>query len=139
MEVNISFMEKNIRVRTGKITYYGNGMIKFILKDGTEIEKDDIHEIHRTIDELTGGKKHSILTDARCEAKASKEARDYASSRSGERNTVAEAILVRSTSMKLLANFYIKFHKPKVPTKMFDSEDKAVAWLDKFAPALRAS
>jgi len=43
--------------------------------------------------------------------------------------TKATAFLISSTSMMLLGNFYLNFHHPTRPTKIFTSEEKAVAWL----------
>ena len=45
---------------------------------------------------------------------------------------MAEAIVVKSTSLKLLVNAYISFNKPNRPVKMFDSEVKAIEWLNQF-------
>jgi hypothetical protein len=45
---------------------------------------------------------------------------------------MADALLVGSTMMKLIATAYINFNKPKVPTRMFTSEEKAIAWLKTF-------
>ncbi len=44
----------------------------------------------------------------------------------------AEAFMIQSTAMKLIANFYLKINRPKRPTRMFTNEDEAVAWLRTF-------
>jgi hypothetical protein len=41
------------------------------------------------------------------------------------------AILVNSLAYRILANFFIRFDKPPVPTKMFNSRKEAIDWLIK--------
>lgn len=46
--------------------------------------------------------------------------------------TSAEAFIMNSTAMTLIANFYLRFDKPERITKMFTDEDKARKWLKTF-------
>jgi hypothetical protein len=39
------------------------------------------------------------------------------------------AILVNSLAYRILANFFIRFDKPPVPTKLFSSRKEAIVWL----------
>ena len=58
-----------------------------------------------------------------------REARAYYSSL---RSITARALLVESPVTRVMANFFISINKPPVPTKLFTSEDQAVAWLKNF-------
>ncbi|HOZ86247.1 MAG TPA: hypothetical protein PL029_00755 [Bacteroidia bacterium] len=44
----------------------------------------------------------------------------------------ADAFLINSTAMQLIANFYLRINKPRRPTKMFTSEEQAIKWLKTF-------
>jgi hypothetical protein len=44
----------------------------------------------------------------------------------------AEALLVNSTANYLIAKFYMQFHKPNNPIKVFKDYDKAIGWLENF-------
>lgn len=44
----------------------------------------------------------------------------------------AQAIVVNNMQNKLLVNFYIKHHKPKNPTKIFDNLEPALDWIKQF-------
>ena len=44
----------------------------------------------------------------------------------------AQAIIVNNMQSKLLVNFYIKHHKPKNPTKLFDNLEDALDWIKHF-------
>ncbi|MBR9833253.1 hypothetical protein GYB57_14000 [bacterium] len=39
------------------------------------------------------------------------------------------AILVNSLAYRIMANFFIRFDKPPVPTKLFNSRKEAIDWL----------
>ena len=42
------------------------------------------------------------------------------------------AFVIKSLAQKLLGNAYLKINKPVVPTALFDNEEKAIEWLQKF-------
>lgn len=42
----------------------------------------------------------------------------------------ADAFVIKSMAQKILANFYLKIHKPERPTKFFNSKDDAIMWLN---------
>lgn len=39
------------------------------------------------------------------------------------------ALYVNSLAYRIMANFFIRFDKPPIPTKLFSSRDKAIDWL----------
>ncbi len=41
------------------------------------------------------------------------------------------AIVISTLSQRILANFYIKFHKPLITTKVFNTHSEALTWLKK--------
>ena len=43
---------------------------------------------------------------------------------------IAEAILVNSPLLKVLANTYMMFYKPITPTKMFTRKESALKWFE---------
>ncbi|MGZ3885614.1 MAG: DUF7793 family protein [Bacteroidia bacterium] len=45
---------------------------------------------------------------------------------------MADALITDSLAMRLIANSYIKFNRPEVPTRMFSDEKKAIEWLHTF-------
>ena len=60
-----------------------------------------------------------------------KESRKYAAEHIP--NTItAFALLAQSDLSKAIANMYIKFDKPPIPTKIFYSEEEAIDWLKQF-------
>lgn len=56
------------------------------------------------------------------------EMRDWSADSDGNKNTHCDAIVIESLSQKIIADFYVKFNKPTLPTKIFYSLDKAANW-----------
>lgn len=70
-----------------------------------------------------------VLVDLRSNPVISKEARDFAAS-GGMRDYIsAFAILASDLPMRLVGNFFIHFHKPDQPTRIFTDENEAREWL----------
>lgn len=58
-----------------------------------------------------------------------KEARDFSASKDGLKHSLAKAYVLKSLAHKILANYYIKFNQPKVPTQFFNTKEEATIWL----------
>ena len=57
------------------------------------------------------------------------EVREWSASTSGNNYTYVDAIVISNFAQKLIADFYLKFNKPPMPTKIFKSKDKALDWI----------
>lgn len=100
----------------------------------SEVEEDDASEIIRTAEQTFVGEAYVVLADIRLMKSISNEARTYLASQQAEQLHAAVAILVESMATRLIANFFINFHKPGRPTRIFSDERKAVEWLKKYLP-----
>ena len=82
---------------------------------------------------LQQGKKMLMLADTSKVWQVSSNARAYSSSPEVDKMNIAMAILAGySLTTTIIANFFIKFNKPKTPTKIFKNEKDALDWLDTF-------
>lgn len=70
-----------------------------------------------------------VLVDLRTNPVISAEAREFAASPELQQYISCYAILANELSMKLVGNFFINFHKPEQPTKIFVDVEQARAWL----------
>ena len=74
-----------------------------------------------------------MLADTSKVWQVSSNARAYSSSPEVDKMNIAMAILAGySLTTTIIANFFIKFNKPKTPTKIFKNEKDALDWLDTF-------
>ncbi len=81
---------------------------------------------------VTGGQKYPVLIKIGSTKNSTKEARDFLASEKGCQGLVAAAIYVDSTLGNMLATFFIFLNKPRIPTKIFKDELKAIEWLEQF-------
>jgi Asp/Glu/hydantoin racemase len=114
---------------TAAMEYDGKGILVVTIKDDVELSLQDIIEHREIAARLTQGKPHCVLAIAGQRTQATSEARQYAAS-NVPIGRVAEAVIIGSLPVRLLGNFYLQFHKPGVPTKMFDDRNEAMKWLE---------
>lgn len=57
------------------------------------------------------------------------ELREWCADTSGNNYTYVDAIVISNFAQKLVADFYLRFNKPKMPTKIFNSREKALEWI----------
>jgi hypothetical protein len=43
---------------------------------------------------------------------------------------LADAFVLNSPTLKMMSNFYLKFKKPKIPTKVFSDKSEVMAWIE---------
>lgn len=79
--------------------------------------------------DITDGKLMHFMFFAAENVSLSKEARDNAVKIEDQSMLGATAVVVDTLAYKLIANFYLKFNKPKRPYKVFSKEDEAIKWL----------
>lgn len=120
---------KSIDLGYSTVNLRNDGIIQVNYGDDLEIDLKEAEEIQYTIGLLTEGKKALVLNIAGKSTSATSEARNHSASPDGVRYTIADAFVINSLAQKILANFYINFHKPLVNTKFFDTTQKAVDWL----------
>lgn len=98
-----------------------------------EIERyvtlEDVKVMTETIGRMGNGKVYPVLVTLKRYNPITKEASEYAASEEAGKYTAANAIVINNFAMRIASNFYIKIFKPIRPTKMFNSEERAVGWL----------
>jgi hypothetical protein len=73
--------------------------------------------------------KRKILTVFDSYFVPSREASDYMVSTERMRMIEAEAFCINSSALRMMTNFYLKIKRPNIPSRAFDNEALALAWL----------
>jgi len=107
-----------------------DGIIQLQIYDGYYGELADGINIVETFKLLKGQEKCLILIISADNASFSKEAREFVASAETSKIVMADAFVIRSLSLKILMNGYLKFNKPNRPTRFFNNEEPAIAWLN---------
>lgn len=118
----LDFPDVNIQRKSNDIVYV-------TFKDDCNL---DIPLQMRLLDyyrDITDGKLMHFMFFAAENVSLSKEARDNAVKIEDQSMLGATAVVVDTLAYKLIANFYLKFNKPKRPYKVFSKEEDAIKWL----------
>lgn len=101
-----------------------------VFAEGSEISREDLEELVKlaTRNVQPGDILHVLIDMTRAES-ISSEARSFAAGNEVGKIYDALAIVAGSPATKLVANFFIRFHKPPRPTRIFNSTEEAVRWL----------
>jgi len=118
----LDFEDVNIQRKSNDIVYV-------TFKDDCNL---DIPLQMRLLDyyrDITDGKLMHFMFFAAENVSLTKEARDNAIKIEDQSMLGATAVVVNTLPYKLIANFYLKFNKPKRPYKVFSKEEDAIKWL----------
>jgi hypothetical protein len=105
------------------------GIIIIRLKENAEIGIPQVDEISDLIIQFSNDTPCFILVVPGLGSHSDQESREYAAKFRSKRKIVAEAIVVQNLPIRILANFYIKFNKPKQQVRLFGSEEDGMNWL----------
>lgn len=119
----LDFKEVNISLKSNNIMYV-------TFKDDCVLDIDLQMKLLDSYNKITEGKLTRFIFLANENVTITKEARDNAILIEDISPLGASAIIVTNLAYKLIANFYLKFNKPKRPYKVFDNEQAAVEWLN---------
>jgi hypothetical protein len=118
----LDFPDVNLQRKSNDIVYV-------TFKDDCTLDIDLQMRLLDYYREITDGKLMHFLFMAAENVSISKEARDNAVKIEDQSMLGASAVVVDSLPYKLIANFYLKFNKPKRPYKVFGKEEDAIKWL----------
>ena len=110
-----------------------DGIIQLNCNDDVVYEIPQIKENLDCIRKIGKGKKLPVLNISGKYTSASKDAREFTARAEFSIDCIsAEAFVVNSVAQKIMANFYLRINKPKVPTAFFNNEKDAIIWLKKY-------
>ena len=121
----------NIETSIGTIMMRPDGIVMMDLRDNMKIEIVEISEFYNALAKLTGGKRCLLLVQTGQGSTSSREAREFAANYR-KKGIIAQAVIANNLAHKLLANFYLRFHKPSQPMQIFSTEEEGLHWLQKF-------
>lgn len=120
---------QTVTVRIANISLKNNGLIYVETFEDSVTEIEDVEEIHKTIIKLSKENNAFLLVIPGIGSSATDEARKLAAERRKLNLIKAEAIVINSLPIRLMANFFIRFNKPVQKIKLFSNEATAADWL----------
>jgi hypothetical protein len=109
-----------------------DGLVHVKVKGNEEIEIKNVVEVVSSLEKFWQGKKFPLLIVVGEYTLPSADARAYIATPESDPYASAEAYVIQSLSQKLVGNVYLSLNKPARPTRLFNSEEKAIEWLKTF-------
>lgn len=104
-------------------------IVRVEFKRDMEITARDIAQNHIAYNELVGGEKYPFIYYAEDgSVNYTEDARLYSKNNEGDFPKLCIAIVVETLAHKLVANFYIRFNRPRIDLRIFDKLEEAEAW-----------
>jgi hypothetical protein len=109
-----------------------DGIVQVVWVRGASMDFDDAVAVTEAMSALTGGRAHPILADARGGGPQDRRSRAEFARRSDLMSAVA--MIVDTPLSRMMSNLLLAVSKPVAPTRLFEDEGSAVAWLSRFLP-----
>ena len=104
-----------------------DGIATFRYRAGTVLTEAIARSAMADLGIRTNGKRQPLLADIRKVKTLTREARVFFDNVTDKFSALA--LLAGSPATQLMVNFFLGMSRPKVPTRMFTDEEKALAWL----------
>ncbi len=124
-------LSKSIVFENFQLTVNGNGFYEVEVFDNTDFLIPDLKLLVKAQQE-NFGIKLPVLVLCREHANTNIELLNVIAKNENNPYAKADAFVIKSMSQRILANFYVKIHKPERPTKFFSSKEDAVVWLNQY-------
>lgn len=108
-----------------------DGLVQVLIQPETEVDVEQVKEVITATGKVTGGRKVPVLVLAGEYTLPTVKARHYIAE-PGNPYALAEAYVLRSLPQKIVGNFFLRFHNPGRPTRIFTQKEEAIQWLMEF-------
>jgi hypothetical protein len=112
-----------------------DGVVEVTCGENVKYDVQHLYEMHAASSRLVNKQRVPILFMVGKSTTITHDAMKYGATEEATILSKAEAYVIHSIAQKILANFYLRIHKPPVPTKFFDSRSEAEEWLKSFIPS----
>ena len=107
-----------------------DGIVQLVWVPRTTALLEDATAALEAMAQLTGGRRRPLLVDMRDTGPQDRLGRAEWTSRTDLSSAVA--LIVGTPLSRMAGNLFINMSRPPTPTRLFDTEASAVAWLQKF-------
>lgn len=132
-ENNYYSFTKEIVTNTVRLRLLSSSIIHYTFLPNSEVNEQEHQLNHNALLELVdNSNKYTLLIDGDDFANVTPEGRKLIRQLEPLIPVSARAIVIKILSQRILANFYIRFQKPIIPTKIFNNYEEALAWLEQY-------
>jgi hypothetical protein len=125
-------MDYEHTTRAGTLALGPDGICRMEYRPKVEVTIEDAREVIAKFKEICEGKRLPAFIDSKKLKSISRDARHYFASDEVAACVSALAIIVGTPVSKVFGNCFLAVKNRKVPTRLFTSDDAALAWLKGF-------
>ena len=107
-----------------------NGVLKVVVTEKFSMSLEQVIALVEGLERFAEGVSYPTLIVSDRLTTPTPEARSYMAGEGRTYFTMADAFLIRSLPQRLIGNFYLRFDRPPVPTRLFTDEQAALKWLE---------
>ena len=122
-------IKESVQLPSMNIELDTQGIVYVTYVEGSIIDIEEKKEERETILKITKGIKHPVLFSFENMVTITRAAKEYSVTSEAEDSFLAVALMAESFAHVIASNFYIKFYNPKIASKVFRNDIKAVEWL----------
>lgn len=118
---------RSIETRAADVVLGEDGVLRVIVRPGAAVSASDMQSFLDARMQLAP-EEVAVIIDQRRIRSMTREAQEVAT-RGTKRPTLCVAILIEGPLAVMIANFFLIFGRPSYPTRLFNSEEGALAWI----------
>jgi hypothetical protein len=120
---------KEMDLTNVKFVWRSDNILHYFIKKDRFLTLDDVHEVLEVVMNWGESNKYLHLFEGGYNSSIDTDVREWASSDSQNKHTVADAIIVKNMAQRIVGNFYLQFNRPVKPTKLFTNKKDSIEWL----------
>jgi hypothetical protein len=120
---------KKIETKDFIVGLRNDGLYHVFFKDNVIIDLEVQVDLLKSYEEITGGKKGYFIIEAGHKCNVTKEARDNSVKMEDIFPVKAKFVFVQNAVYRMIANFYLKINKPRLPFHINDNFQNGINWL----------
>lgn len=122
-------ISENFDTRTGTLEVREDGILHARTAPGSLVTLADARENLASLPDRPDHGKQLLMVDLRGMTGMTREARQFYASEEAAKALAAIALIVGSPLSRMIGSFFLGFNKPRMPLRLFTSEQQAVRWL----------
>jgi len=128
----MDFISEKITTRISTVQLREDDVLLIDIKKDEAFGINDMWDLIEAARKIGNGKRFLNLIIVGAHTTPDESSRILSTSVEGSIYKIADAFVINSLSQVLVANFYMKFNKPYVPTRFFKNVKDAEKWLYQF-------
>ena len=109
-----------------------DGIMQLLFKQGFSGDVSDARNMIETFKKIRPDKKILALVIYQHDNTFTKETREFIAGDETSKVVAADALIIKGLALKIIGNGYLQINKPKRPTRIFNSVESGLKWLEQF-------